>query len=119
MNTAVNGPNQRHALSQQRCYHHREREAVVRCPECGRYYCRECVTEHDQRMLCSACLVQWKQGRPLVVGPWLGRLILVAQGSLGFLLIWYAFYLIGLMLLAIPDAFHEGTIWDPGWWENQ
>lgn len=43
---------------------------------------------------------------------------LLIQSFLGFLLIWYAFYLIGLMLLAIPDAFHEGTVWDARWWEN-
>ena len=45
-------------LRHQRCYHHHGREAVVRCPECGRFYCRECVTEHDDRMLCSRCLEQ-------------------------------------------------------------
>jgi hypothetical protein len=44
---------------------------------------------------------------------------LLFQGCLGFLLIWYAFYLIGLILLAIPDAFHEGTVWETGWWDNQ
>jgi hypothetical protein len=44
---------------------------------------------------------------------------MLAQGTGGFLLIWYAFYLIGLMLLSIPDAFHEGAVWDAGWWRKQ
>jgi hypothetical protein len=44
------------ALIQQRCWNHDTREAVCRCPECGRSYCRECVTEHEARLLCSACL---------------------------------------------------------------
>ena len=40
----------------QTCFQHPDREAVVRCPSCRKYYCRECVTEHDDRMLCSNCL---------------------------------------------------------------
>lgn len=43
-------------LARQQCFHHPGREAVVRCPSCHRDYCRECVTEHDDRYLCSACL---------------------------------------------------------------
>jgi hypothetical protein len=41
---------------QQRCWNHELREAVCRCPECGRSFCRECVTEHEARLLCAACL---------------------------------------------------------------
>ena len=33
-------------LIHQRCSNHPGREAAVRCPECGRFFCRECVTEH-------------------------------------------------------------------------
>jgi hypothetical protein len=117
MNTASKRKN--HLLSQQRCYHHRNREAVVRCPECGHYFCRECVTEHGQRMLCSTCLAKSKQKRSAGGRTWFRKMGLLIQGCLGFLLIWYAFYLIGLILLAIPDTFHEGTIWDASWWKNQ
>jgi hypothetical protein len=41
---------------QQRCWNHEAREAVCRCPQCGRSFCRECVTEHERRLLCAACL---------------------------------------------------------------
>lgn len=41
---------------QQRCWNHEAREAVCRCPACGRSFCRECVTEHERRLLCAACL---------------------------------------------------------------
>jgi hypothetical protein len=44
------------ALLQQRCWNHDAREAVCRCPSCGRSFCRECVTEHESRLLCAACL---------------------------------------------------------------
>jgi hypothetical protein len=44
------------AIVQQRCWNHEAREAVCRCPECGRSFCRECVTEHEARLLCANCL---------------------------------------------------------------
>lgn len=100
----------------ERCYHHHQREAVVRCPECRRFFCRECVTEHDDRMLCSVCLSRLAGTGRKMDRRWIRRLLLAGQGILGFLLLWYAFYLVGLMLLAIPHAFHEGTIWESGWW---
>ena len=43
-------------LARRQCFNHPGREAIVRCPSCHRDYCRECVTEHDGRYLCSACL---------------------------------------------------------------
>jgi hypothetical protein len=43
-------------LLHQRCWNHELREAVCRCPGCSRHFCRECVTEHQSRLLCAACL---------------------------------------------------------------
>ena len=103
-------------LSFQRCYHHHLREAVVRCPQCRRYFCRECVTEHEDRMLCSACLGQLTGPERAASGHWTGSLVVGLQGVLGFAILWYVFYLVGVMLLAIPHAFHEGTIWQGDWW---
>ena len=39
-----------------RCRRHPERPASARCPACGGTYCRECVVEHDGRILCASCL---------------------------------------------------------------
>jgi hypothetical protein len=44
------------ALAAQRCWTHAEREAVARCVSCRRFFCRECATEHDGRLLCVSCL---------------------------------------------------------------
>ena len=44
------------ASIRQQCWRHESREAVCRCPGCGRACCRECVTEHDSRLLCASCL---------------------------------------------------------------
>ncbi|MEJ2037589.1 MAG: hypothetical protein P8X55_01460 [Desulfosarcinaceae bacterium] len=105
-------------LRTQHCFNHYQREAVVRCPGCGRYYCRECVTEHDERMLCSHCLEQ----KAASGGHGRRRLfesgLLLLQGLGGWLILGYAFYLLGKTLLAIPHDFHEGTLWKGNWWSR-
>jgi hypothetical protein len=104
-------------VSRQTCFQHPGREAVVRCPSCRRFYCRECVTEHDDRMLCSICLAALTADRRRNgLGRFTG-LRLGLQGGIGFLVLWYLFFLVGRMLLAIPDAFHESAFWQAGWWK--
>jgi len=104
------------ALAHQRCAHHPVREAVARCPECQRFYCRECVTEHDDRLLCAECLRRLSAraagGRRRLTG-----LVRAAQLLAGILVCWLFFYYSGRILLAIPAAFHEGVFWqgeEPG-----
>jgi len=103
-------------LTNQRCYHHQRREAVVRCPDCQRYFCRECVTGHLDRMLCSQCLIHLTDAQKKRSAVWVRGLVMLVQGCCGFLLLWYVFYVVGLTLLSIPDAFHEGAIWGADWW---
>ncbi|UDQ98736.1 rhomboid family protein [Lentisphaerota bacterium WC36G] len=43
-------------LKKQKCFNHGEREAVAMCLQCHRHFCRECVTKHDERLLCNNCL---------------------------------------------------------------
>ncbi|MCJ8330472.1 MAG: hypothetical protein HRT89_14680 [Lentisphaeria bacterium] len=43
-------------LNQQRCINHEQRDAVGRCPECKNFFCMECITEYETRILCTACL---------------------------------------------------------------
>ncbi len=99
------------ALAAQRCLHHATREAIARCPECGHFFCRECITEHDERVICASCLqkvahaaAQPKQRR---VSLWP-----VLQGAGGFALACFVFYTLGRMLLALPDSFHDGSMWE-------
>jgi len=97
-------------LARQRCTHHASREAAARCPECRRYFCRECITEHEDRVICASCLKQ-------LVGKKTGRLHpLRSLGTMtclitGFLTLWLCFYALGQMLLAIPTSFHDGAVW--------
>jgi hypothetical protein len=44
------------ALARQRCLHHSSREAIARCLDCRQFFCRECITEHDERLVCASCL---------------------------------------------------------------
>jgi hypothetical protein len=82
----------------------------VRCPECRRYFCRECATEHEDRLLCADCLKRLAAKR---VGKrdrlrWLKGAL---AGALGLLLAWVFFYSLGQVLVQIPAARGEGTAW--------
>jgi len=43
-------------LRHARCLFHPLREAAARCPHCGGTFCRECVTDEDDRLACPPCL---------------------------------------------------------------
>jgi uncharacterized paraquat-inducible protein A len=99
------------ALTAQRCLHHPIREAVARCPECGHFFCRECITEHDDRVICSACLKKLttkveKSRRSFA------PLVRVTAAAFGIILAWLFFFMVGRLLVNIPSAFHEGTVWE-------
>lgn len=38
------------------CLFHPLREAAARCPHCGGTFCRECVTDEDDKLACPPCL---------------------------------------------------------------
>ncbi|HEX5398356.1 MAG TPA: rhomboid family protein [Verrucomicrobiae bacterium] len=102
------------SLADQRCFNHAAREAVARCPECKQFFCRECITEHEDRVVCTACLRQLTH-QPLVKRVALAPLFRLAQCALGLLVVWYFFFLIGEGLLKLPDSFHNGTLWQVHW----
>ncbi|HLW75724.1 MAG TPA: hypothetical protein VKS01_02045 [Bryobacteraceae bacterium] len=92
------------AILHQRCFQHDSREAVVRCPECARFYCRECVVEHLGRMICTDCMAKATAAQSS------GRFAYARWGSFaaaGFLLAWLVFYYLGVMLARIPSDFFE------------
>jgi hypothetical protein len=105
-------------LLHQRCFNHMLREAVARCPECRRYFCRECVTEHEDKVLCAACLGTLIDADGTGLGRF-GGLFRIANFLLGGMLLWIFFYYLGQILLSLPSSFHEGTLWEMGWWKPQ
>jgi hypothetical protein len=107
-----------HNLVLQRCFNHAEREAVARCPQCGHYFCRECITEHEDRVICAACLRNMATPRPMQRRA-LAGLVRGSQCLLGLVLVWFFFYLIGEGLLALPTSFHESTVWKVNGWDKE
>jgi len=97
-------------LARERCFNHGRREAAAVCLSCGRFYCRECVTEHQGRLLCASCLARISGIKPRrrarLAG--IGR---VAVLFLSVVTLWLFFYLLGQGLLELPSSFHQGTVW--------
>ena len=105
-------------LIHQRCFNHAIREAAARCPECRQYFCRECITEHDDRVVCTACLRKLVS-KPLTQRLAFTRLFRLAQGILGIMVAWFFFFLVGEGLLKLPASFHEGTLWKVHWIDKE
>jgi hypothetical protein len=101
-------------LARQQCFNHPGREAIVRCPSCHRDYCRECVTEHDDRYLCSACLrlAARSQGGDSARPP---RRVRVPVGAFmalaGLLTAWVVYYASAQYLVLRSGADQSYRVW--------
>lgn len=92
-------------IVQQRCFNHGSREAAARCPECRRHFCRECVTEHEDRLLCASCQrLRTTEGGKADLRP--GLQLIAALIS--FLMLVFGFYLTGRLLGAFPERGYGG-----------
>jgi hypothetical protein len=97
-------------LHLQVCLVHPAREAVARCPECRQHFCRECVVEHDDRLLCAACLRKLPSGETAARFR-LAGVLRVGAALAGIAFLCLSFYSVGQLLLRTPSSFHEGTLW--------
>ena len=97
-------------LLHQKCFNHALREAAARCPDCGRFFCRECVTEHADRVLCAAC-VRRQAREPLTRRTGFLMASRSAAALVGIFAAWFFFHLVGRLLVSLPESFHEGTLW--------
>lgn len=104
-------------LIDQRCFNHSLREAAARCPECGRCFCRECVTEHEDRLICAACLRRMVKPRFTQRGFFVFA-VRVVQFGVGLFAVWMFFYLLGETLARIPSPFHEDSVWQGDGWDE-
>jgi len=105
-------------LIHQRCFNHSIREAVARCPACARHFCRECITEHEDRVLCAECtrkIIATAAART----PRRTAVLRVVQLGCALFTAWLFFYWVGQILLSLDPAFHEGTMWKERWWPEQ
>jgi hypothetical protein len=90
-----------------RCWNHEAREAVCRCPECGRSYCRECVTEHASRLLCAACLEKIERAAQSHRGG--RRLVPAVLALAGVLFAWLLFYGAGEALILFTSRMEQSS----------
>lgn len=97
-------------LRQQRCENHPGREASARCPECARFYCRECVTEHEDRVLCASCLARTSVKKKSSSTLW-SLLPRLALALLALVAIYLAFLMGGNILISVPSHFHSTGGW--------
>lgn len=101
------------SLALQRCWNHSAREAVARCPECGRSFCRECVVEHEDRIICSGCLAKLTTAEAKPARTWSFRPVLrFAAAFAGLAAAWFIYFSVGRALLAIPDESHAASLWE-------
>jgi len=85
---------------QQRCWNHEAREAACRCPACGRAYCRECVSEHEGRLLCAVCLIASTTRNKQDPGIF-GKLAPLGMIAAGILAAWLIYWAAGASLIGL------------------
>ncbi|MDA0812251.1 MAG: rhomboid family protein [Verrucomicrobia bacterium] len=96
----------------QTCLNHPSREAAALCPKCKRSFCRECITEHDYRMICANCLAEHREESVKVKREIRLPLMPVLQIVIGVIVIWTVYYQIGEILVEIPTELHDGKLWE-------
>jgi hypothetical protein len=84
---------------------------VARCPSCRQHFCRECITEHEDQVICSACLRKRVQ-TPLERRRSFSAAIQTVGFVAGTACAWLSFYGLGRLLLSIPTRFHDGSLLD-------
>jgi len=90
-------------LTDQRCWIHDQREAAARCVSCRRFFCRECITEHDGQMTCAECVARAHAPRTSERSRTLGW---AALAVVGLFAAWLVFYYLGQGLAQLPSDFH-------------
>jgi len=106
-------------VASEKCFNHPEREAAARCPECGRFYCRERVTEYDFRILCAKCLSRKGLGQSTRSRSVLGFAGKAVCLVLSLFFTWFTFFLLGKGLAALPNVIsHEDIFLESSpWWD--
>lgn len=102
-------------LHQTKCMNHVSREAAARCPVCRNFFCRECITEHEGKVICASCLLKQVETADSVNEPRERNVLRAPMGLLkalfSFLILWVMLYVVGRLLLLLPDSFHSGDLW--------
>ena len=79
---------------------------MARCPACRNSFCRECVTEHEGRVVCAGCLKKTLRSETQSRHR-MRRFLTACLPIGGILLAWLLFYGLGRVLLTIPSEVHD------------
>jgi len=92
-----------------RCANHKRREAAVKCLTCNKYFCRECITEYQKKMLCTDCLEKLSQKRKKrnLNIHFASGLTLFMFFMVSFFIAWLFFFWSGQILASIPQKYHD------------
>ncbi len=95
------------------CNNHSQREAVAICPECSSPFCRECITEHEYRVICAGCLSKISASSETAAKkkhtlPYIPVFPLI-QAAAGLALTYTLFHATGDLLARLPTTYHEGS----------
>ena len=89
-------------LASARCLNHEAREAVSRCPSCRNYFCRECISIFEGRVICATCLKAVAARAPDAPVRGVGAAgVVLAVG--GLLSAWFLFYAAAWMILQFRE----------------
>jgi uncharacterized paraquat-inducible protein A len=91
-------------VARQHCHVHPSRQAAARCPECRNSFCRECVTEHAGRVICSRCLAQMREQEDSSRRRVWPALVATGQLLVGAALLWVMVYHVGPLVLQVLSA---------------
>lgn len=86
-------------VAQQHCWNHAARGAVCRCPVCQHPFCRECVSEHDSKLLCASCIKASVAAANGTRARGTGPLQLAAMALASTLLAWAIFFSLGQIIM--------------------
>jgi hypothetical protein len=89
-----------------RCFIHANREAASLCVTCRRSFCRECVVDHEGRLMCNACLAKATK-RPATRESRLAILTGPINILCAVVLCWFVFYMVGRGFLLLEPVRHQ------------
>ncbi len=109
------------------CSVYPDRPSEFRCPICKRFFCAECGTEHEGRMICSFCLDDIRAAAAespvrkgasakvrAILRSVVSALVIIAQLAILVLVTWSVFAFLLNRLEKLPADFHNGTVWEEG-----
>lgn len=99
-------------LAKTMCSIYPDRPAAARCPVCRNFFCAECITEHEGRLICTSCLAKVLTPSKTIARPWRVSLWPAAQFLGAVLVTWLTFAFLAGFLRDLPDEFHDGTVWE-------